>query len=391
MLFKKIFAATLVVSLAVLSCKNSDDIPQDVLISFAATLNGVQEVPANSSTATGSSTASFNMTTKVLTVTTTHTLAAPAAGHIHIAAAGASGPVVFPFTTFTSPISFTTATALTATQEADLLNNLYYVNLHTAAFPGGEIRGQLIKAGTTADVVVTFTATLDGIQEVPANATTATGSATASYNMKNKVLNVITTHSLAATVTAGHIHLGAAGVSGAVVFPFVTLTSPINFTSATLTPAQEADLLNNLHYVNLHTAAFPGGEIRGQLLKAGTVPSNTVSFSGTLNGSQSTPANASTFTGTSTGTFNKTTKILTVTTTHNVAPAPTNGHIHLGAAGTAGPVHFPFTTFTSPINFTSAAPLTLAQEANLMNNLYYVNIHTALFPAGEIRAQLLKQ
>ncbi len=48
------------------------------------------------------------------------------------------------FTCLTSPITFTTP-ALTATQEADLMANQMYVNLHTVAFPGGEIRGQLIK------------------------------------------------------------------------------------------------------------------------------------------------------------------------------------------------------------------------------------------------------
>lgn len=242
---------------------------------------------------------------------------------------------------------------------------------------------------TPADVIVNFTATLQGIQEVPANASAATGSSTGTYNMTTKVLTVTTTHTIAAP-TNGHIHVGAAGVAGPVVFPFTTFTSPIVFTSTTLTAAQEADLLNNLYYVNIHTAAFPGGEIRGQLLKDGTTTSNTVNFGATLNGTQSTPANASTFTGAATGSFNRTTRILTVTTTHTV-PTPTNAHIHVGAAGVAGPVVFPFLSFGSPINFTSASALTLQQEADLMNNNYYVNIHTAAFPAGEIRGQLLKQ
>ena len=52
------------------------------------------------------------------------------------------------------------------------------------------------------------------------------------------------------------------------VLTFATpISSPINYTSAALTEAQEADLNGGLNYVNLHTTAFPGGEIRGQLIK----------------------------------------------------------------------------------------------------------------------------
>ena len=70
------------------------------------------------------------------------------------------------------------------------------------------------------------------------------------------------------TATNSHIHKGAAGVSGGVVFGFTSpITSPVNYTSVALDAAQEADLNANLYYVNIHSAAFPGGEIRGQLIK----------------------------------------------------------------------------------------------------------------------------
>jgi hypothetical protein len=126
------------------SCKKSDPPVPDPNVTFLATLNGASEVPANASTATGTATLKFNTTTKIFTITVTHSIAAPTNGHIHKAAAGASGPPVFPFTSFASPISYTSV-ALDAAQEADLNANLYYVNIHTAAFGGGEIRGQLLK------------------------------------------------------------------------------------------------------------------------------------------------------------------------------------------------------------------------------------------------------
>jgi hypothetical protein len=67
-------------------------------------------------------------------------------------------------------------------------------------------------------------------------------------------------------VTAGHFHGPApAGSNAGVVVPFAgPLASPI-IGSATLTPAQVDQLKSGLWYINLHTAANPGGEIRGQV------------------------------------------------------------------------------------------------------------------------------
>jgi hypothetical protein len=48
----------------------------------------------------------------------------------------------------------------------------------------------------------------------------------------------------------------------------------LNYTSAALTPEQEADLMANLYYVNLHST-FTAGEIRGQLVKGTTTSTNT--------------------------------------------------------------------------------------------------------------------
>jgi hypothetical protein len=128
-----------------LSCsKSSGPAAIDPNVTYLATLSGASEVPANASTATGTATLIFNSTTKIFSITVTYTGVTATNGHIHKAAAGVSGGVIFPFSSFTSPISYTSA-ALDATQEADLGANLYYVNIHSAAFPGGEIRGQLIK------------------------------------------------------------------------------------------------------------------------------------------------------------------------------------------------------------------------------------------------------
>lgn len=125
-------------------CKKDSDKP-DPNVAYGTTLTGGNEVPGNTSTATGSVSGTFNKNTKVLQLTITYNGLSPTAGHIHEAAAGTNGSVVFPFSSVaSSPFSFISA-PLDAAQEANLEAGLYYVNLHTTAYPGGEIRGQLLK------------------------------------------------------------------------------------------------------------------------------------------------------------------------------------------------------------------------------------------------------
>jgi len=117
-------------------------------------------------------------------------------------------------------------------------------------------------------VNIGFKATLNGASERPDPVTTvATGTSIGSYNITTKVLSVTTSYS-GIVITAGHLHKGDATVAGPVIFGFSSpLASPINFMSPVLNSIEEADLMGNLLYVNLHSMAFPGGEIRGQLLK----------------------------------------------------------------------------------------------------------------------------
>jgi len=138
------FLAVFIILSGLLSCDDDDDpapTPAPTTITFYATLNGANEVPTNTSTATGTATLIFNNTTKAFTITVNHNVVSVTGGHIHIGAIGVNGPIVFPLTSLTSPIAYTSP-ALTTAQEADLKEGRYYVNLHSTAFPEGEIRGQ---------------------------------------------------------------------------------------------------------------------------------------------------------------------------------------------------------------------------------------------------------
>jgi hypothetical protein len=71
-------------------------------------------------------------------------------------------------------------------------------------------------------------------------------------------------------VAAAHFHGPAAeGVNAKPQVPIKasSISSPIDG-SATLTPEQAKDLIDGKWYFNLHTSANPGGEVRGQVLKA---------------------------------------------------------------------------------------------------------------------------
>ncbi len=145
MKIKIAFMATGIVLLLLWSCKkDKTDNTVNATSNFAATLSGASEVPANSSAATGAVTGTYDSSSKVLNITISFSGLAPTAGHIHKGAAGTNGAVTFPFSAVASS-PFTFSTTLTAAQQADLFSSLYYVNLHTTAFPGGEIRGQLLK------------------------------------------------------------------------------------------------------------------------------------------------------------------------------------------------------------------------------------------------------
>lgn len=112
-----------------------------------------------------------------------------------------------------------------------------------------------------------FEATLSGSQEVPPVSTPATGQAEVQFNTHTSVITWKVTYTgLSAPPTAGHIHGPAEpGKNAGVVVPFANVSAQPITGQATLTAAQVADLVAGRWYVNIHSSAHPGGEIRGQL------------------------------------------------------------------------------------------------------------------------------
>jgi hypothetical protein len=131
---------------------------------------------------------------------------------------------------------------------------------------------------TKADTIV-FTATFSGSNENPPVNSSGIGTATLILNdVTGQAVLSLNFSGLSSAVAAAHFHAPAdahanAGVVNGLNFaPAFTLTaggtagSLSNYTVPfTLTAQQIAGLKNGLWYINIHTANFPGGEIRGQL------------------------------------------------------------------------------------------------------------------------------
>jgi hypothetical protein len=154
-----------------------------------------------------------------------------------------------------------------------------------------------IAAGVAAAVVVTvfavscgtsstsagppiYTATLVGMNEVPPTTSTATGTATFTDNTTS--INYILSVSSMTAITQSHIHVGPAGCACPVIINLfianrATGTVSGVIATGTITAANNSQvsldslrvLFNNSNaYVNVHTSANPGGEIRGIVVRS---------------------------------------------------------------------------------------------------------------------------
>lgn len=133
-----------------------------------------------------------------------------------------------------------------------------------------------------AAAIKTYSFNMDASQEVPANASPAAGSV---FMLVDDTLDQIsfafTAFNLTGDAILAHIHAGMAGSSGAPVFDLLAnadaagpvvigpVAIPFSFAAVGVDKSSSfADAINATpwgYYVNLHTTAYPGGEIRGQL------------------------------------------------------------------------------------------------------------------------------
>lgn len=317
--------------------------------------------------------------------------------HIHgPATADAAAPVLISLEPFNGGAfgpsgGFSGTVTLTTTQLVAVASGLTYVNVHTEANGGGEIRGQILPNITA----VPLSTSLSGVFERPDPIEgPGSGAGIAAVDGDRLVFN-LHYRDLSGVATAAHIH-GPADSSTSIgvminFAPFNNGSFGTNGTiagSVALTAEQKAALLAGQTYANVHTAAHTPGEIRGQWAPVLTRAS--------LSGANERPDPIDT-PATGSAHFLRVIDRLWMNITYRGLSGPaTNAHIHgpadedssIGVLQGLNELHIG--PFAESGMFAGSIELDVATANALVDGLTYVNVHTAAHTAGEIRGQILR-
>lgn len=355
---------------------------------IAARMTGGQEVPAVTTDAVGVTSLLINESRdEILLNASVNGLSGPITGaHIHEAPAGENGGVVFDLTSFIVGNRIkATLSDFTSEQLTKFLTNAYYLNVHTEANPGGELRAQL-----TLEKDITYRADLDGDQEVPAVITDAIGLATFNYtNVVNALEINVVVNGLSGPIASAHFHNAAAGTNGDVVEDLSGLIKG-NRIQGIVFPEGYLDALNAGEiYINVHTEDNPGGEIRGQVMLDGNLTYDTW-----LSGAQEVPPATTSANGFAAVSLAPDFSSMTVRAIVNgLSGDITGAHFHEAALGSGGGVVVNLSDGIdgNEISMTVDGTLITDDLINAFNKgNIYLNVHTAGFPGGEVRGQVYR-
>ena len=321
--------------------------------------------------------------------------------HIHRGAAGLDGPVVVDL--LGGGASFDPGTLLAAdtlsidaalAEEIAATPEEFYVNVHTSAAPAGLARAQLGAFGGAE-----FHAALEGDNEVPPADPGHHGGFALQVGADLQADWVLAFAGLSpADVQSAHVHAAPTGVNGPVVVDLGAAAATLGtdtLSGVATVPVEVLALLcvtPQAFYANAHTAASPGGAVRGQL------DDGVVELWTPLRGDQETVV----VDGSATG--GCTLELLSLTTGRAMLAvhpdigisAVTGAHVHEADPGVDGPVVIDLTSgsdyVTNPASFSSEGSIAFDPTlfARILANPagFYANAHTAAAPAGLVRGQL---
>ena len=313
------------------------------------------------------------------------------AAHFHSGRPDTVGPVIH---TITLPSTFATDHTVTGVWEGissqdimRLSRGTIYINFHTGANPGGEIRGEVER-------IPNLIANMNAAEETEPVTSTGGGDALIVLDLAARKLDYLITFSgLTGPATMAHFHRGERGVAGPVAADIILggRDGRAAGTWSNISTEDLALLLQRKIYVNIHTAAFPNGEIRAQLAPiefytAAISPRNEVEK----------PTNSQ---SAGTGFFlvylnNGVTADISGQFIVDGTTGPVqNAHIHAGGLGVAGPVIRSLQPSDDaartdwlllPVTVSGLDSLVLYREGGI-----YANFHTQQWDKGELRGQLI--
>ncbi len=356
------------------------------IASYTISLSGSQEVPMVMSNQSAEATISVNTDDMILTAEMNLSeVNGVAAAHIHAGEVGINGAVAFAFADDDGDdVWEVAATTITTEQYDDMLDGLWYVNVHTDNYASGELRGQII-----TDTHRLYLVSLNGEQEVPSVDTEGYGEA---YILFDTDTNEITVNawSYDFEATAAHIHMAEVGLSGGVTLALAENTETSGLWQAPmdslLTVDEAMQLEDSLLYVNMHSAANASGEVRGQILGSDDV---LVIFD--ITPGQEVPQVSSDAMGIAYATLDTASGSL-VLNAWVEGLSPSAAHIHQAPLGENGSVVVALEENAESAGLWQVPENTALDSATqeiLIDGGHYLNFHTEAYPSGEIRAQIL--
>ncbi|MEU8204233.1 CHRD domain-containing protein [Streptosporangium sp. NPDC049046] len=265
---------------------------------FAGTLLGKNEVPTSGGPAVGDKDGKAVAVVRIRGNEVSYAVRwegtdTPTAFHIHQGKAGKNGDVKVGFFMEALPGGSKAILGSVRINDGGLLAGIrknpknWYLNLHTAEFPGGAVRAQMHRISPTnlsnvlaAGVRPVYHSNADGRQEVPVPGKKVgdpNGRAEWLVGIKGSKVYYATIWEKLAAPTNGHIHRGKKGKNGDVVIDFFADSNglPKGVTGIAGTASVKPDIARGIKknpknwYTNLHTTEFGGGAVRGQLYRSG--------------------------------------------------------------------------------------------------------------------------
>jgi hypothetical protein len=357
-----------------------------------ATLDGDQETPVMTNAGSGICVMRFDPAAKTLSYRLSVALPENdtiSAAHFHTGIKGVSGPPVREITFEAGSKTVMGTWENMSDQEVAALNaGGLYVNVHTTRNPGGQIRGQVLPIPNLGASDIS-----SGQETGTITDTTGTGQAFIWLDPAAHALAFnVQWDDLTGAPTAAHFHRGPKGQAGGVIHPIglpvnAGVSGEASGTWTNLSDADIADLIAGNIYVNVHTAKYPNGEIRGQIYttEVFTAFISPLNETSTITGSNAQGTAAITLAGDG--------QLIGVAAINGSTGPITAAHIHTGAKGENGGVFLPLIDFSFFAGPGSWAALSSSTPDSIFTKFrqsgMYMNFHTGQYPNGEARGQLI--